>query len=310
MAFAALLWAALPTSFALAGPAFDQLFRLGVPEAPPRIGAAVTAKQQECVFDGKTGLPTTLAAVLADAKTAGVIHAGEKHDSAAHHRAQTELLEALLAADPRASAAFEMLHVTHQASLDAYLSGAIDAAAFQKAVDWPKTWGFPFPLYQPLFETLRAASRRGFALNVPKRIVSKVAFSGLESLTPDERAFVPAGFTRPADPAYLAMLAETYRAHGGDPADAVPFGRYVDAMSLWNEGMAAAVAKALAGAPGAPVLVVAGAFHAYAAGIPAGVARRVPGVRQVSIVLLERQGCPARLDAADLELSADYYWIP
>ncbi len=278
-----------------------------VPPVPVPVSVSIG---RACLFDGATGLPATPAAFLTRARASQVVYAGEKHDSAAHHRAQRDLLEALQLADPTASAAFEMLYTTQQGALDDYLGGTTDAAGFQGAVDWPKTWGFPFPLYQPIFELLRATSQKGAALNVPKKIVSKVSFQGLESLTPEERAFVPEGFQTPTDGPYLEMLAETYRAHGGDPAETVGFGRFKDAMSLWNEGMAAALARFLSAGPTGPVVVVAGAFHAYAAGIPDGVSRRVPGVRQLSVVLLDRADCPARLDPADLALTADYYWAP
>ena len=299
------------SAFAEAPAARDLLLRLGVPQPAPPLSAPVAASiGRACLFDGATGLPEAPAAFLARARAAQVVYAGEKHDSAAHHRAQRDLLEALQMAHPGASAAFEMLHVTHQAALDAYLDTTTDEAAFQAAVDWPKTWGFPFALYRPIFELLRNTSQKGAALNVPKGIVSKVSIFGLASLTPAERAFVPAGFERPTDPEYLAMLAETYRAHGGDPADPAGFGNFVDAMSLWNEGMAAALVRYVSGGASGPVVVVAGAFHAYAAGIPAGVARRLPGARQLSVVLLDRLDCPAKLDPADLALTADYYWAP
>lgn len=309
MATIAVLLAVLSAAPASASPAFEQLLRLSVPQAPPPIGRTVAIPAPACVFDGRTGRPAPLQALLARARTADVVYAGERHDSAAHHRAQASLLAELLAVSPRAAAAFEMLHVTHQPALDSYLAGTTDAAAFRQAVDWPKTWGFPFALYEPLFDLLRGRSRRGAALNVPKRIVTKVSISGLASLTPQERAFVPSGFTRPTDPAYLAMLGEVYRAHGGDPADA-GFPNFVDAQALWNEGMADALARFASAAPAAPVLVVAGAYHVYADAIPAGVARRAPGLAQLSVVLLERDGCPASLDPAELELSADFYWIP
>lgn len=309
MATLAVLLSLLVAPPARANPALEQLLRLAAPQVPPAIGRIATLPLAGCAFDGRTGRPVPLQTLFARAGAADVVYAGEKHDSAAHHRAQASLLSALLAADPRAAAAFEMLHVTHQPSLDSYLSGATDAAGFRTAVDWPKTWGFPFALYEPLFDLLRAGSRRGAALNVPKRVVTKVSISGLASLTPQERAFVPAGFTRPTDPAYLAMLGKVYRAHGGDPSDA-GFPNFVDAQALWNEGMADALVRFVSASPPAPVLVVAGAYHVFADAIPAGVARRASGLRQVSVVLLERDACPSRLDPAELKLSADFYWVP
>ncbi|MBI5200323.1 MAG: ChaN family lipoprotein [Elusimicrobia bacterium] len=297
MAFAAVL----PAVLAAVAPQSQT----SIPPVPAPVSVSIG---RAGLFDGATGLPATPAAFLARARAAQVVYAGEKHDSAAHHLAQRDLLEAIQMTSPSASGAFEMLYSSQQGALDDYLGGTTDAAGFQAAVDWPKTWGFPFPLYRPIFELLRNTSHSGAALNVPKKIVSKVSFQGLQSLTPEERAFVPEGFQRPTDAAYLEMLAETYRGHGGDPADP-GFPNFVDAMSLWNEGMAAALVRHLNTGAG-PVVVVAGAFHAYHSGIPEGVARRLPGARQLSVILLERPDCPAKLDAADLTLSTDYYWVP
>ncbi|MBI4349056.1 MAG: ChaN family lipoprotein [Elusimicrobia bacterium] len=297
----------------MAPAALALLIQLGNPGVSvPPVGPAVPATPigRSCLFDGRSGLPASPGALVSDLLASQVVYAGERHDSPAHHRAQRQLLETMLGADPRAAAAFEMLYTTQQPALNAYLSGALDAPGFQAAVDWPKTWGFPFRLYEPLFETLRQTSRSGAALNVPKEIITKVRKLGLASLTPEERAFVPEGFQLPSDPAYLEMLKEWYQAHGYPPNDAVLLGQFIDAQTLWNEGMAAALARFVASRPGAPVLVVAGAYHTYAAGVPAGVARRVPGVRQLSVVLLERDACPAQLDPQDLALSADYYWVP
>jgi uncharacterized iron-regulated protein len=314
---AALLLAVLAAPARAAAPApasasaLAQLLELAdVATAPVAVPGArrVLAAGEPCLFDGRTGLPADAARALARAAASDVVYAGEKHDSAAHHALQRQLLERLAAARPGAGAAFEMLYASQQDALDRYLSGATSDDEFQAQVDWKKTWGFPFALYKPVFDALRAGSRRGAALNVPKAIVHKVAETGLASLTPEERAQVPADFKATTDPAYLAMLGETFAAHGGDPADAAGLSRFVDAMSLWNEGMASHLAEFLARRPGGPVLVVAGAFHAYAAGMPASLARRRPGASQTAFVFLDAASCPTRLPPS-AGLDADYLWV-
>lgn len=252
-----------------------------------------------CVYSGRTGAAVPLSDLMAKARRSAVIHAGEKHDSPAHHARQAELVR-----DLGAAVGLEMLYASHQDALDRYLSGALDAAGFQSAVDWKKTWGFSFAIYQPVFDAARAGSRKGAALNVPKAIVHKVAESGLASLTPQERAFVPAGFQATADPAYLSMLRDTFEAHGGDPSDAAALARFVDAMSLWNEGMAANALAFLDRSPGTPIVLVEGAFHAYDAGVAASLERRRPGLAQTTIVFLEGPDCPASLPVSSL--TADF----
>jgi len=277
---------------------------LAASPAPAPVAPAPAAAAGPCVYDGRTGQPASLDAALDRAARSQVVYAGEKHDDAAHHALQARLIERL-----RAAAGFEMLYASRQDALTRYVSGAEDAASFQAEVDWRRTWGFPFSLYEPVFDAVRAGSRTAFALNVDKRVVDKVALSGLESLSSRERAEVPADFQATADPAYLAMLRETFKAHGGDPSEPVAFGRFVDAMSLWNEGMAFHLAEAVHAAGGVPVVVAAGAFHAFDAGIPASLARRVPGVRQTSFVFQTEAACPARLAPDALTLGSDYVWV-
>lgn len=287
----------------------------GVPE-PPRAVLMRELGAVSCVFDGRTGRPVPAEAALARVLASRVVHVGERHDEARHHEAQRRLLEemagrllqAMILSRPRTAGGFEMLHVTHQAALDRYLAGGPEEA-FLREVDWPRTWGYPFELYRPLFETLRDRRLPGLALNVPKPVVHKVARTGLESLTPEERRFAPADMRRTEDPAYLAMLRDTFAQHGGDPDDREALGRYLDAMTLWNEGMAQRVAAFLRAEPGAAVVVFAGAFHAYAAAIPEGVARRVPGVLQTGIVLQNADACPESLPADSLALAADLVWV-
>lgn len=278
-------------------------------EAPPTALAAAPAEPLQCVFEGVGGRRAAGEAAWTQALASRAVYAGEIHDRAAQHLAQRDLLDALSAARPGVAAGFEMLYTTQQAALDRYLSGATSAEEFQREVDWKKTWGFPFDLYRPIFELMRAKGLKGLALNAPASLVKKVALSGLESLTPAERAQIPADLKLSDDPAYLAMLTATFKNHGGDPGDPVALRHYLDAMMLWNETMADGVAGYLKSNPQAQVLVIAGAFHAYDSGIPYGVSRRLGGLPQTTVVLGEAEACPVALGVDELNLKADFHWI-
>lgn len=310
------LWA-FPAQAGPGNPALDQARRLALPLPVPEVPVIHVAQPQSlpfradpCIFDGRAGSAVPAAGAFRRALAAQIVYAGEQHDNAAHHLAQRDLLDMLSSANPRAAAGFEMLYASsHQPFLDRYLAGTLDAAQFQQAVNWRKTWGFPFSLYEPVFDRLRSGSRRGAALNVRKDVVHKVALEGIEALTPEESLEVPPEFQAVADPAYLDMLRRTYKEHGNDPNDEAAFGRYVDAMSLWNEGMAWHLAEFIRKDPTAPILIVAGSFHAYSAAVPSSLARRMPGVRQVSFILQSAPSCPSSLSPADLALDADYIWV-
>lgn len=278
-------------------------------DLPASAVMAVLGALGPCVFDGRTGLPVSPDEAWRRVLAAQVVHLGERHDDPAHHRAQASVISALAAAGRRPAAALEMLYAGHQQALDRYLSGASDEASFLAEVDWGKTWGFPFALYRPVFAALQANGLPGIAANVPMAVIRKIRSGGLASLTPEERAQLPDEVPPPEDPAYLEMLRQSYLAHGYPPDDESAFARFIASQSAWNEGMAWRVVQYLDRNPGASVIVVAGGLHAYDAAIPAGVARRLPGVRQATVILSSAPECPARLDPADLALSADLVWV-
>lgn len=262
------------------------------------------------VRDGQSGqvvAPTELAARLAAAQ---VVYAGEQHDSPAAHAVQQLLLEALYAQNPSVGVGVEMLPRNMQAALDDYTAGRSDEAAFLKAVDWPKTWGFDFALYRPLFAFCRAHRLRMFALNAPRSLTRALRKDGVAGLPPTERALLPDGYPWPAPEEHRAALRTVFDQHphpagkeSGPPDPAAreaAFERFYLAQQLWDESMAQAVAEALAG-PGAPrqVLVLAGGGHVGRHAIPPRAARR--GVtRGLSVLPVAPGETPSGADAVDL----------
>lgn len=279
-----------------------------VPAVRAALAKGAATSSGFCLFDGRTGLPVSARAAFGRALRSRVVYAGEEHTDLAHHHAQLELLNRMIAAHPRAAAGFEMLDASRQVFLDRYLNGVLTADQFQKAVDWQRTWSVaPFSFYRPLFEALRSQSRLGVALNIPESVPRAVARGGLKSLSPEERQSLPPDFQTTTDPQYLAALRDIFAEHGR--TDPVFFRHMVSAMSLWNEGMAYHLKRFLDAHPDSPVLVVAGVFHSVNAGIPASLSRRMPGVSQTSFVLADSPSCPLRLSSRDLTLKSDYVWL-
>ena len=302
-------------------------------EVSTRPQAAVQEAPGFCIFNGGSGSPLAgEAAFKAVVREAGAVYAGETHDQAKDHLAQLEALKALgEARGEKIAVGFEMLNMTLQPVLDDYASGKLTEEEFLQKADWKKEWGFDFGLYKPLFDYIRANKLKALALNLPKKVVSKIARVGLDGLSPEERQYLPAEVAITKNEAYIKYIRQSYEGHGksnsskaeggdaaapGKPAagkektgmDGFTFENYLAAMCAWNETMGARLAAFINANPGFAAITIAGAGHViYNAGIPASVAARTSGLRAVSFYPSDAAACPAAMPAADSGL-ADYVW--
>lgn len=296
--------AAAPAAAAIPEAAAARLLPVAEAPAPSPSGPGF------CLFDAAAGSPLGEEGFKAVMARADVVYAGETHDQLPDHLAQLEALKALQAArGAKVAVGFEMLNFTLQPVLDEYASGAISEDEFLKRADWQKEWGFDFNLYKPLFDFIREKKLKALALNLPKRIVSKIARVGLDGLSAEEKALLPAGLQVTANERYIAYIRETFDGHGDNPMSGMfKFENYLAAMSAWNETMGARLAAFLNANPGYAGLAVAGSGHViFNAGIPASVASRTSGLRHASFYPLPAAACPSALPAADAGL-ADYVW--
>ena len=301
----------------------------GTSASGPRKVAAVKGPGF-CVFNGASGAPIadTFNAVVG---AGDVVYGGETHDQLNDHLAQLEALKALgLARGEKIVVGFEMLNMTLQPILEDYAAGKLTEEEFLAKADWKTEWGFDFNLYKPIFDYIRANKLKALALNLPKKVVSKIARVGLAGLSDTEKQYLPAKVEISKNAAYLQYLQDSFNNHGksrapgrsdaaflrqyllGDVKKAgmgdFTFENYLAAMSAWNESMGSRLADFLNANPGYAGMTVAGAGHVmYNAGIPASVASRTSGLRGVSFYPVDADACPAAFPAGDSGL-ADYVW--
>src|SRR6185503_3468184 len=143
----------------------------------------------------------------------------------------------------------------------------------QTAVDWPKTWGYPFGLYAPLLHFCRDHHLRVYALNAPRALVHEVAKLGLDGLSAEQKKGLPEIVPGPA--AHRELVREAFANHPHGRFADWQFERFYGAQLVWDETMAESAARALAQA-GAPrkLVVVAGEDHVRRFAIPDRAARR------------------------------------
>ena len=135
-------------------------------------------------------------------------------------------------------------------------------------------------MVRPIFEFARENRIPILALNVSEEIHKKVYKGGLKSLTPEERAEIPADI-QPANSSYTSRLQAIFDTH----PQANNFGNFVDGVLSWDEAMADTTVRYLNKHPQSKVVVLAGLVHIlYGDGIPERVNRRLAGNQSVIAV--------------------------
>lgn len=304
------------SSFAQTPSAFDFDGKLPPLRLEPfrfkRIAAAVPfSPPASVIFSSRTARELGPKGLSQELSGADIVFVGESHDQETHHQIQLEVIKGLHAGNPGLQIGLEMLDVTQQPILDDYLAGRMSEADFGDF--WNKTWGYPFPIYQPILAYARANGIPVKALNAPISVVRDIVRKGLDGLTPEQRALLPKDIAPIKDPRYLEYVKRSLDGHGPMPPEMKE--RMILAQAVWNETMAESLLSAL---PGGPVVVVVGMGHVfYGAGILESVRNRSSAVTRSVLPypldgeggtneeLLRRLRDPASEDLA----LADYFWL-
>jgi uncharacterized iron-regulated protein len=213
--------------------------------------------------------PDTLGALLRDVD---VVYVGERHDAAADHAVEAELVRLVRPT----LVGMEMFQRPAQDALDAYARGELDEAGLVERSQWSERWGMPFDLYADVVRASREVGARIVALNAPREWTRAISRSGLDGVPPEIRAALPE--LDPTNEAHRAMVMAAladHAGHGGGAMDPAMLERFYLAQLTWDETMGESVARALEAAPGARMVVIAGRMHVQAGlGIPRCAARR------------------------------------
>jgi uncharacterized iron-regulated protein len=238
-----------------------------------------------------SGIPTRavrdFTSIIKDISKSRVIYAGETHTSYGDHILQLQIIQALYARNTNLALGMEMFPRSAQPALDAYIDGTISSEKeFLKASRYFSVWGFDYRYYRGIINFARTHHIPIIALNIEKKIVSKVFKEGnLDSLSDEEWKQIPRDRELTL-PGYRKRLQTIYGMHQKSPhAGARQFSGFLQAQSLWDEGMAAAISTYLQKNPARQMVIIAGAGHVYKdSAIPPRVARRMPGIRQSVLI--------------------------
>ncbi len=283
------------------------LLYLSAVGALANLARADAPMEQFSIVRPGTSQSLNVESVLKEIASADVVYLGETHDRPEDHQAQLTIIQSLHRLNPQLVIGMEMFQRPYQPVLDRYLAGKITEAELIEQSQYPKRWGFPWEFYAPIVRFARDRGLPVIALNTPTEVTRKVARSGLESLTLAEKRFIPPISAIALGPAsYRQRLRQIYDDIHHSKTSQANFERFFQAQVLWDETMAERIARSLQQEPKRLVVVLVGQGHViYGEGIPSRVARRVPKVSQVSILLNPSEEFQSQQDKA----IADYFWF-
>ena len=261
-----------------------------------------------CLYQAKSQKKINLKDLEKHIGLSDMVYVGESHDQIKDHMAQLKALKLLyLTKEDKIAVGFEMLNFTLQPILDDYAEGKITETDFLEKANWKKEWGFDFNLYKPLFDFVRNKKLKALALNLPKKIVAKIARVGIKGLSPEDRKLLPENIHISTNEKYLDFLKVSFE--NGPMSGMFKFENYLASMSAWNEVMGSKMAEFLNENKKYSGLVIAGNGHVlYNAGIPFSVKTRTKKLKHASFYTEDTLTCPQKPDIEILEY-ADFLWF-
>lgn len=266
--------------------------------------------RSEMVLDGSDGSVVPWDALVSAAAGADAVIIGENHGHARGLAFAAALWDEVLARSDRAALSMEFFERDEQASLDDYLAGLTDEAAF-KARAHRTASNYP-PGHRAMVEAARAAGRPVYAANAPRvyvRLARTASYDRLRELTPEQRRLfrIPDELPRGRYRADFDRVMDTPHAMtpGRTPPPETPEEkqRRLDAgfrsQSLWDWTMAETIADAIDDGA-SPVVHVVGRFHSdFRGGLVEALARLRPATRVITISCVSESSRVLRDDDRD-----------
>jgi len=225
---------------------------------------------------------------------------GEHHDNPHHHANQLAVIREIHEkAEKPLAIGLEMFETGYQEQLDKWVTGKLDLEEFVKIYyeNWDQAW----ILYRDIFLYAREHQIPLLGLNVPRKVVRKVAQKGFASLTSADMMELPKGITCDVTPTYENFIKRVFGWHGKKNDS---FTNFCEAQVLWDTVMAINLLKFHEQNPGTKLVVLAGDGHSWKPGIPRQISQR----RDLSMAVFLPE--TAKLHRRNVSQGdADYLWL-
>ena len=263
------------------------------------------------------GKKSDLNHVLASVQSGDVVIVGENHGFYPHHETQLKVVSNLQNLGFTVDVGIEHVPYTLQQELDDFIIGKSTEERFLQKIGWPKSnltcldytkqEGFldpymatPFDCYTPTLRGAYDGNGNAVAINLSRKITSKVARSGIDSLTLLEKTQLPPNYQWGSQ-SYFERFRELMLSFGGKHGNISDeqIERMFWAQSLWDDTMAYQSLQHMKKNPNNVMVIVVGDFHAaFGDGLAARFYAR--GAKNVHIVsqAFMYDGDPAFIDMA------------
>jgi len=204
--------------------------------------AGRTVVESGRLTDLATGRAATVEDIAKAADGKRFVMLGEQHATPPDQSFESDVIEALIRRGRHVVVGLEMYQRPKQDVLDRFSKGEMEESAFLQESDWKGQWGFPFPFYRPVFDSVRRHRLPLVGLNVPRDWVRSVGRNGLSGLSVDAKAALPEDIRLD-----MADHKQVFNSLMGGHSMAGPsMDNMYAAQVLWDEGMADTAIKYLA----------------------------------------------------------------
>lgn len=259
----------------------------GCASAPRGLAAPAPGDERRVVLHTPEGGTATWEDMLRACDTADVVFLGETHGHPLGLPFEREVWRDVLGRRPGAVLSMEFIDRGQQATLDDYLAGLTTREQYDARM-WRSPTECP-PEHAEMAEIAKAAGRPVVGANAPRvyvRLARRGGFGALETLTPEQRRLVRAP-DELATGRYREEFARAMGSVSGGHVDPSEVDALFRSQQVWDWTMAESIARVLE-RPEAPVVQVVGSFHVgFEGGLTQALRRLHPGVRVVTIVIID-----------------------
>lgn len=191
------------------------------------------------------------------------IYVGETHNSLPMHDIQLQIIRALYEKDKDLAIGIEMMPITLQPVLNKWSLGILTEEEFIREALWYETWNFSFEYYVKIFAFAKENKIPVYALNIPKKLITKIRMKGWDAFTAEEKKIMPRpDLSHEEHRMLIRTIFETSdipHQMKGSGLDMMFEGLY-RAQSAWDESMALYASQA-SDREGRRMVVLAGSGH-------------------------------------------------
>jgi uncharacterized iron-regulated protein len=277
------------------------IFMLGCAMAPQKLFVEDLSKSfpPDTIISASTGQPISFDELINDLARIKVIYIGEKHTDPAHHEIQFRIIKEIFKTRPNVVIGLEMVDHTYQVVLDQWSTGQLNPDRFLEKIHWYANWRFDFELYQNIFFFIKNNNIRIVGLNIPFHIAPKIRVGGIETLSDNEKKYLPKTIDT-SNEAHRAHMESKFKQHQAMSKAKFPsFDYFYMVQCVWEDGMAETIANNLGDDA---MIVLAGNGHiVHKFGIPERAFNRT----KAAFKTVYLASASSRVDLS----YADYIWV-